>query len=79
MHLVPHPTHINYNFQAGILTLISGKEKYPIEKYSFKVITCEHNFAPQRKQIHDLLLAKGYWQKTIRGDQSDFEDWYVKS
>lgn len=54
-------------------------KNHNFDKYSFKVITCEHNFAPQRKQIHDLLLAKGYWQKTIRGDQSDFEDWYVKS
>ena len=53
-------------------------KNHNFEKYSFKVITCEHNFAPQRKNINDLLTAKGYKRKFKRGDQSDFEDWYVK-
>ena len=53
-------------------------KNHNFEKYSFKVITCEHNFAPQRNNINDLLIAKGYKRKFIRGAQSGFEDWYVK-
>lgn len=53
-------------------------KNHNFEKYSFKVITCEHNFTENRNKIYDLLLAKGYKRKLIRGDNSDFEDWYVK-
>ena len=53
-------------------------KNHNFEKYSFKVITCEHNFTENRNKIYDLLLTKGYERKLMRGNKSDFEDWYVK-
>jgi FkbM family methyltransferase len=29
-------------------------------RYRFKVITCEHNYTPNREQIHGLLESQGY-------------------
>jgi FkbM family methyltransferase len=43
--------------------------------HRFKVIVCEHNYAPIREQIHALLAAKGYERKYP--DLSRFDDWYV--
>jgi FkbM family methyltransferase len=45
-------------------------------KYQFNVITCEHNFAPQREHIHSLLTKNGYVRKFT--ELSQFDDWYVK-
>ena len=33
---------------------------FDFRKYSFRVITCEHNFSPLREQIYDLLHRNGY-------------------
>lgn len=46
-------------------------------KYSFRIITCEHNFMPQRALIHELLMRHGY----VRVEQSlsDFDDWFVRT
>jgi len=47
------------------------------KKYSFSVITCEHNFTSQRERIHGLLESHGY--SRILSEISQFDDWYVKS
>ena len=44
-------------------------------RWSFKVLTVEHNFAPQREQIHGLLTSKGY--RRVHEAVSRFDDWYV--
>jgi FkbM family methyltransferase len=46
------------------------------DRWSFRVMTVEHNFAPQRDDIHKLLTSKGYTRvlETI----SRFDDWYIK-
>jgi len=44
-------------------------------KYSFGVITVEHNFTPNRELIASLLISKGY--KNIYPTFSQFDDWYV--
>ena len=44
-------------------------------KYRFRLITVEHNHAPNRAAIHDLLVSRGYRRKFKH--LSDFEDWYV--
>jgi FkbM family methyltransferase len=44
--------------------------------FEFKIITCEHNFTPNRKKIYNLLTSNGYKRKYI--GISDFDDWYVK-
>ena len=49
---------------------------FNFEKYQFRVITCEHNFAPQRDSIFALLSRHGYQRKFERC--SEFDDWYVQ-
>lgn len=44
-------------------------------KYTFKVITCEHNYSAARDKIYDLLTANGYIRKYDH--LSQFDDWYV--
>lgn len=44
-------------------------------RWSFKVLTVEHNYAPQREQIHGLLTSKGY--RRVHEAVSRFDDWYV--
>lgn len=46
------------------------------ERYSFRVITCEHNYSKQRNSIYKLLTKHGYVRK-YEGI-SQFDDWYVK-
>lgn len=50
---------------------------FDFDRYTFRVITCEHNFTPQREKIHDLLTRHGYLRKFE--DLSRFDDWYVAS
>ena len=54
-------------------------ESHDFNKYSFKIITCEHNFTSRRNEIFRLLLSKGYERKYLRNDKSDFDDWYVRT
>lgn len=49
---------------------------FDFERRSFRVMSVEHNFAPQRKDIFDLLTAKGYTR--ILEPVSRFDDWYIK-
>lgn len=50
-------------------------EAFDFSRYSFKVITVEHNYTPARQAIHDLLTAHGYERKLT--ELSAFDDWYV--
>lgn len=47
------------------------------DRYSFRVITCEHNYTPAREQVHDLLAGKGYQRRYPQ--LSGCDDWYVKA
>ncbi len=49
---------------------------FDFDRWSFRVMTVEHNFAPQREDIQALLSAKGYTR--ILESVSRFDDWYVK-
>ncbi len=49
---------------------------FDFDKYTFKVITCEHNYTPMRQRIFDLLTKNGYIRK-FEG-LSKFDDWYIK-
>lgn len=49
---------------------------FDFNKYSFNVITCEHNFTKYREKIYKLLTANGYERKYI--GFSNWDDWYVK-
>jgi len=50
---------------------------FDFEKYSFSVITCEHNYTPAREKIYELLTSKGYIRKYE--NLSLWDDWYVKA
>lgn len=47
------------------------------DRWSFRVMTVEHNHEPQREQVFDLLTSKGYTR--VCQDVSRFDDWYVKA
>ncbi len=49
---------------------------FDFNKYSFNVISCEHNFTENRKKIYDLLTRHGYERRLI--NLSNFDDWFVK-
>ena len=46
------------------------------EKFSFKVITCEHAYTKERENIKSLLESHGYVRKYQ--ELSAFDDWYVR-
>jgi FkbM family methyltransferase len=49
---------------------------FDFSKYTFKVITCEHNFTPMRAKIYRVLKKHGYLR--VYKNLSLFDDWYVK-
>jgi len=70
-----HLNHIDY------LSLDTEGSEYEIlssldfDKYSFSVITCEHNFTENREKIKKLLTTKGY--SRVQEKMSEFDDWYI--
>jgi hypothetical protein len=48
---------------------------FEFNRYRFRVITVEHNFAPQRGDIYRLLTEHGY--RRVAETASRFDDWYV--
>jgi len=49
---------------------------FDFTKYSFKVISCEHNYTENRNKIYHLLKENGYVRKYTALSKCD--DWYVK-
>jgi len=47
------------------------------DKYQFRIITCEHNFTPQREKIFSLLTENYYVRKYEK--VSRYDDWYVRA
>lgn len=50
-------------------------KNFDFQKYSIKVITCEHNFTENREKVYALLTSNGYTRKFP--SLSGFDDWYV--
>jgi FkbM family methyltransferase len=48
---------------------------FDFSKYSFKIVTVEHNYTSNRALLYDLLTAKGYVR--VYENVSRFDDWYV--
>ncbi|TMV13765.1 FkbM family methyltransferase [Arenibacterium halophilum] len=46
------------------------------DRWSFHAMTVEHNYEPQREDVHALLTSKGY--RRVFETASRFDDWYVK-
>jgi FkbM family methyltransferase len=76
LHRHDAPDHIDY------LSIDTEGSEYDIlseldfDRYSFSVITCEHNYTDQRDKIYELLVSRGY-SRTLQGI-SKFDDWYVR-
>jgi FkbM family methyltransferase len=51
-------------------------EAFDFKKFHIKIITCEHNYTPNRENIHSLLAKNGYRRKYE--NISQFDDWYVR-
>jgi FkbM family methyltransferase len=77
--LIKHraPNYIDY------LSIDTEGSEYDIlkaldfNKFSFGIITVEHNYTPQREKIFALLTSHGYKRKFE--EISTFDDWYVKN
>jgi FkbM family methyltransferase len=71
------PAHIDY------LSIDTEGSEYEIlnsfdfSKYTFSVITCEHNYTLMREKLYSLLTRQGY--KRVFENLSLFDDWYVRS
>lgn len=50
-------------------------ENFNFDKYTFKFISCEHNYTENRELICALLESKGYLR--VLQDVSLFDDWFV--
>ena len=49
---------------------------FPFYKYTFGVITVEHNYEePKRSNIRNILSSNGYSLES----QVDFDDWYINN
>lgn len=47
------------------------------DRWSFRVMSVEHNHEPQRDGVFQLLTDKGYTR--VQTDVSRFDDWYIKA
>lgn len=50
---------------------------FNFEKYKFRIITCEHNYKPNREKIYSLLTKNSY--KRVFADVSKWDDFYIHS
>ncbi len=50
-------------------------EVFDFTKYTFRVITCEHNYTGNRELIHKLLNQNGY--RRVLESSSKWDDWYL--
>jgi FkbM family methyltransferase len=70
------PKHIDYlsiDTEGSEIDILNA---FDFERYSFGVITCEHNYTTAREKIYKLLTSKGYIRKSE--NISRWDDWYVK-
>lgn len=69
------PTTIDYlslDTEGTELNILSA---FDFTKYTFRVITVEHNFSPARDQIFMLLQRNGYLR--VFTELSRWDDWYL--
>lgn len=51
-------------------------KNFNFKKFNIYIITCEHNYHPNRKKIYNLLIKNNY--KRVCQNISQFDDWYIK-
>jgi FkbM family methyltransferase len=64
--------YLSIDTEGSELAILKG---FDFSKYAFRVITCEHNFTPNREEIFRLLTSHGY--QRVHHKLSHFDDWYV--
>jgi len=50
---------------------------FDFDRWSARVMTIEHNFAPQRQALQQLMNSNGYTR--VMEPVSRFDDWYIRS
>ena len=50
--------------------------KFDFSRFSFRFVSCEHNYGSNRERIFQLMISHGY--RRILVEHSEFDDWYVK-
>lgn len=50
-------------------------EALDFSRWQFRVLSIEHNFAPQREQVFELMCKHGY--QRVYPELSRFDDWYI--
>lgn len=65
--------YLSIDTEGSELEILSA---FDFSMYDVKIISCEHNYTPNREEIHSLLTANGYTRKYA--EISYFDDWYVK-
>jgi len=71
------PKHIEYlsiDTEGSELDILNALD---FKKYSFGIITVEHNYTSAREKIYSLLTKYGYRRELQ--DISRFDDWYISS
>lgn len=71
------PKHIDYlsiDTEGSEFAILNA---FDFNRYRFGLITCEHNYTPERQKLHSLLSAHGYTRKFTT--LSKWDDWYFGS
>lgn len=71
------PDHIDYlsiDTEGSEYDILSN---FNFSKYNFNIITVEHNYAPIREQLYELLSHYGY--RRVCENFSKHDDWYIGS
>lgn len=68
----PHIDYLSIDTEGSELEILRA---FDFSRHTFGVITCEHNHAPVRTQLLELLSSKGY--RRVFAQVSQFDDWYV--
>lgn len=63
--------YLSIDTEGSEFTILEGIDW---ERYQFRCITVEHNYAAQRQQICSLLMANGY-----ELHEAQWDDWYFKT
>lgn len=69
------PAHIDYisiDTEGSEYEILSD---FPFSKFTFGMISVEHNFNANREHIFNLLTTNGYVR--ILESVSNYDDWYV--
>ena len=67
------PDFLSIDTEGSELVILSALD---FDRWSFKVICCEHAYTEARGPLFELLSAKGYLR--IHQEISQYDDWYVR-